>query len=84
MGGGGSDALMVRRYGKVEVEALAKRVRASDRTKEVKVGTRRPIRVTSFLTNQGDPVNDRRVRDWEASSLHLFVMDKRDHQAGTA
>ena len=84
MGGDGSDALMVRWYGKVEVEALAKRVRASDRTKEVKVGTRRPLRITSFLTNQGDPDKDRRVRDWKASSLHLLVVDKRDHQAGAA
>ena len=39
MGGGGSDALIVRRYGKVEIEALAKRVRGSDRTKVDKVGT---------------------------------------------
>lgn len=37
--------------------------------------------MSSFLTNHGDPVRERIIRDLNRFSLHLLVADRRDHQA---
>ena len=71
-------------YKRQEVSTAAKRAAANDQTKAERVGTRRPLRITLFLTNQGDTDKERRVLDWKLSSLRLLVVETSDHQTGAA
>ena len=78
IGGGGSDVLMVLRWWNEEVAAEANRVSASDRGIAARERTRSPPRISSFLTNQGDP--DRNGGFWTG----IVSAYKSDHHAEAA
>lgn len=61
---------------------MEKREKACSRTKSAMVRILRPRLMASFVTYHGDPVWKRSVRDWNLYSLHLLVVNSRDHKAG--
>lgn len=68
--------MLVPRSEKEDVAAESKRVLARDLTKTPRVGTRRPLRITSCITDHGASDKECRVFDWNCSSLQLVVVDK--------